>query len=130
MISKAKDLPVRGQWEPDEKSFIKVRRAFFRHQHPLHPMFRGEKACAAYAWLDLVGMAQYADGQELQRGQLVASLDFLAARWNWSVSRVRKFLDDLESQGMIWKKRRGGTLPSVITIRSYDYYNGDERDWQ
>jgi hypothetical protein len=120
-------LPPMGRWEPNDPSFIKVRRALLNPQHPLHPMFRGEKVCWAYAWLDLVGMARWQDGNALLRGQLAASVSYLSKRWNRSESWVRKLLTTLEKAGLIHRRPQGGHKPSVISIRNYDYYNGEGR---
>jgi hypothetical protein len=57
---------------------------------------------------------------ELQRGQLVASLRFLASQWRWSEPRVRRFLAALVSEGMIDVSTDAGV--TVITICKYDAY--------
>ena len=57
---------------------------------------------------------------ELQRGQLVASLRFIASKWRWSEPRVRRFLAVLISEGMIDAKTDTGV--TVITICKYDEY--------
>lgn len=127
MIRNAKDLPPIGKLEPTSESFIKVRRGQFDSQHPLHPLSRGEIACSGYAWLDLVAMAKYQNEYGLERGQLRASQGFLEQRWGWGNTKVRNFLDELESMGMITRKVQGGRLPTVIIIRPYDNYSGDNR---
>ena len=121
-------LPPTGRWEPDDDSFIKIPRALLDEQHPLHPMFRGEKACWAFAWFDLVGKARWQDGRGLLRGQLTASVSYLMARWNRREAWVTNVLKTLENEGLIHRRARGGHRPSVISICNYDYYNGDSRN--
>lgn len=54
------------------------------------------------AWLDIENqLTRYTDNGVLKRGQFRGSLRFLARRWNWSTSRVQRFLSDLEEQGEI-----------------------------
>jgi len=68
------------------------------------------------------------DGGSLDRGQVRASVRFLASRWNWSPKKVYSFLTGLENDKRItWErpaagKREGGT----ITICNYDIYQGSE----
>jgi hypothetical protein len=57
---------------------------------------------------------------ELDRGQCAASLRFLAGKWRWTESRVRRFLDLLKSEGMIDAATDAGI--TVITISKYDRY--------
>lgn len=127
MSRQAADLAPGTQLEPRDLSYIKVRRSMLRHLHPFHPMAMGEKACRGFAWFDLVAMAAYEDGSEFLRGQFSVSQTYLEGRWNWSITRVRNFLDYLESNGLIDRKRTGGKKPTVISICNYDYYNGNDR---
>ena len=124
--NEAANLPTAGQWEPTDKSFSRLPEALLEPQHPLHPMARGEKVCWAFAWIDLGGMARWRHGNDLLRGQLTASVSYLAKRWNRGDSWVRNFLQTLEKAGLIGRRVRGGHRPSVISIRNYDYYNGDD----
>lgn len=59
---------------------------------------------------------------DLERGQLAASVRFLAAAWNWSKSRTDRYLGRLVRSGKI--AVRTGTAASVITICNYDEYQG------
>lgn len=56
----------------------------------------------------------------LGRGQLAHSTRFLADAWGWSHSKVRRFLDRLESRHMI--ERTTDTGVSVIFVTNYDAY--------
>lgn len=76
-------------------------------RHGRHPRNQGEEACRQFAYLDLVAQARWCDGEHLDRGEFVASRRFLADRWNWSKSRVGRFLRELEEEGEI---ERLGTI--------------------
>lgn len=56
----------------------------------------------------------------LDRGQLAHSTRFLAEAWDWSHSKVRRFLDRLEKRHMI--DRITDTGVSVICVTNYDTY--------
>lgn len=55
-----------------------------------------------------------------ERGQLATSVRFMAEAWNWSKSRVDRFLKRLENRDMIGTE--SGTGINVITICKYDEY--------
>jgi hypothetical protein len=57
---------------------------------------------------------------ELNRGQLAASLRFMASKWRWAEPRVRRFLKTLEIEGMIDATTGAGI--TLITICKYDKY--------
>lgn len=94
--------------------------------HPLlvtsQPLTRRE----AWAWLiehaawrphrqNIAGQIVYLD-----RGQLTASLRYLAKAWGWSVASVRRFVTRLETGTMIGTQTGTGQL--VVTICNYDKY--------
>jgi hypothetical protein len=56
----------------------------------------------------------------LNRGQLVASLRFMAEKWRWSEPRVRRFLNVLKNERMIDLVTDAGI--TIITICKYDKY--------
>jgi len=80
------------------------------------------------AWLWLVSEAAWKPHRrrlaghlvEVGRGQLAASLRFIAGKWRWSEPRVRRFLLSLNSEGMIGASTDAGV--SLITICKYDEY--------
>lgn len=59
---------------------------------------------------------------DLKRGQLAASVRFMAAAWGWEKSTVDRFLKRLEKRDMIGTD--SGTGLNVITIRKYNDYQG------
>jgi DNA-binding transcriptional MocR family regulator len=57
---------------------------------------------------------------ELERGQLAHSTRYLAMKWGWPGSTVRRFLDRLKTEGMIGAET--GARITVLTICNYDRY--------
>lgn len=57
---------------------------------------------------------------EIGRGQLAASLRFMASKWRWSESRVRRFLSTLQNEGMIDATTDAGI--TLLTLCKYDSY--------
>lgn len=80
------------------------------------------------AWLWLVSEAAWKPHRRriigksfaLERGQIAASLRFIAEKWRWKEPRVRRFLTCLKNEGMIDAKTDAGL--TVITISKYDSY--------
>ena len=99
-----------------------------------HPKFKDEKRPKSKleAWLWLLANAAWKTHRrrvsgkdfDLKRGQLVASTRFLAAKWQWSEPRVRRFLTvlktDADSDAEIDTHTDAGV--TVITIRKYTEY--------
>jgi hypothetical protein len=93
-------------------------------------------ACPGRAWMDLVMLAAYAphtvsikgEPVVLGRGDLAASVRFLAQRWKWGLGKTAKFLRALEVDRMLFKKRNGSGngSPSVFSIVNYDIYQTDD----
>lgn len=80
------------------------------------------------AWVELIMMAAYKDDKILYRGQLIqkkrgqirASIKWLADRWNWDRKTVKNFLDQLQKAGsIVVESDPGGT---TITLVNYDFY--------
>jgi len=80
------------------------------------------------AWLWLVSEAAWKPHRRriagktfnLERGQIAASLRFIASKWRWSEARVRRFLICLKTEGMVDAKTDAGM--TVLTICNYDSY--------
>ncbi|MGO4738623.1 hypothetical protein AB4099_18895 [Bosea sp. 2KB_26] len=93
-----------------------------------HPAFQPEPFTQREAWLWLVAEAAFkerskrADGKiiALQRGQLCHSIRFMAEAWQWSKSRVDRFLTMLENRDML--RSETGTRTPIITICNYSDY--------
>lgn len=83
-------------------------------------------------WLLLILKASHKDIQvstgsqiiDLKRGQIVASLSFLAALWKTNKTTADRFLDMLAKNGMVerYTKRK----VTIITICNYDRYQGED----
>lgn len=90
------------------------------------------------AFIDLIMECRYEDGfvvnggrkMEVQRGQLVGAVSWLAARWNWTPMAVRIWLDKLESDMMISRfvpgsskdNKHVGRASTIISLCNYDQY--------
>lgn len=91
-----------------------------------------EAYCKKAAWVDLIMMANHEDNSfilgmtkiKIKRGQRWTSIEKLASKWKWSIKKVDRFLDLLESEGMIYRSATNkGTL---ITLVKYDVYQGQK----
>jgi hypothetical protein len=109
---------------------------FYRMQHGWldHEVFRGDPLCVRAAWVWLIDKAAWkptktnANGHviELRRGELLASVRFLATAWKWHRSRVERYLTSLSREGMIETEARHGI--NIITICNYDKYQAIAAD--
>jgi hypothetical protein len=80
-------------------------------------------------WIDLLLMAAWEDKEVihdshkfiLQRGQIIASVAYLATRWKKNHQTIRKYLDLLQNEEMLTRKTLYRQTP-IITICSYDKY--------
>jgi hypothetical protein len=81
------------------------------------------------ARIDLLLQARFTDGpyvtshgvETLHRGEFVASLRYLAARWKWSKSRVERYLERCVGDEFI-SRQRAGQHGDVYLVVNYDYY--------
>ena len=93
-----------------------------------HWLYGKEPFDKFHAFIDLIFRAQFEDtkvfvkGQlaELKRGQLLVGSETLSEKWQWSRGKVKRFLNMLESEGMI--KQNGTALGTVVTIENYSKY--------
>lgn len=103
--------------------FFKIERDFLGS-----PFWLSEVFTKPQAWIDLIGMANYADKakfykgvfQDVKRGQIVTSQQALAERWKWSRHRVSDFLRTLEAAKMVTTERT--THGTLITVVNYGLY--------
>lgn len=82
------------------------------------------------AWIYIVLSANQKDEKvmfrgnllEIKRGQFPTSIRTLSERWMWSVSKVKRFIDVLESEHMVKHFQiKNGTL---LTVVNYGFYDG------
>lgn len=93
-----------------------------------HPSFANEPLTEREAWQWLIGEASFkartkrvgSSVVQLDRGQVAASLRFMADKWQWSEPRVRRFLKRLKTDAMIDAQTDAGI--TVITICNYNKY--------
>jgi hypothetical protein len=82
----------------------------------------------AHAWIDLLLSANHEDKKivlgndfiEVKRGSFITSLRKLSERWGWSNTKIKSFLDTLQSDGMAIYK--SDTHKTVINIVNYSVY--------
>lgn len=106
--------------------FIKIPRELFDGHK-----FGHEKFSRREALIDLIQMAAVESktvsfsgiNVQVERGQIVASRSFLAARWGWDKGKVRRFLDELCKDG--WCAQENNPI-TTITIADYGSYDGDD----
>ena len=110
--------------------FVTLHRKFFDH------WLWDEKReySKAEAWLDLIKSAAFADHHRMirgslmlvRRGEIVASLRYLGARWGWKKDKVLTFVRLLESQTMTRRETR--QQETIIIVCNYDSYNNQTDD--
>ena len=103
--------------------YVKIGRSVFGHN-----MFKEEPYTEREGWIWLICGASYKDDTiripntsivtEVKRGDYVASIRFLATKFKWSNSKVRRFLDRLERGKMVSTVTDTGI--TKITIENYD----------
>lgn len=84
------------------------------------------------AWVDLILHANHKPAKIIIKGQLIDVLRGQQARseltlskqWKWSRNKVRRFLKNLENDGMIEVK--SGHLTTVITICKYNDFQSND----
>lgn len=104
-----------------DKGWIKLNRQIMDHW-----TYEDKPFNRSMAWIDLLLLADHKTHKSLWRGKLTEfkrgdvniSLTELSHRWGWSRDKVRNFVCDLESDGMVTRK----VTPhrTVLTIVKYD----------
>lgn len=95
-------------------------------------MWLSEPFTRGQAWVDLLLLANHAYGYfykrgvkvEIKRGEVGVSEVGLSDRWKWSRNKVRRFLNDLETEHQIEQQKNNVTL--IISILKYDAYQGSD----
>lgn len=90
------------------------------------PFSRGQ------AWIDLLMSANHCDRKillgneliEVKAGSFITSELKLMDKWGWSKSKVRNFLDVLQSDGMIVKK--SDKKKTTIIVENYSFYQDSQ----
>lgn len=101
------------------------------------PLYFAEPFTRAQAWIDLLLLANYADGYfivrgnrvNVKRGQVGRSQQNLAERWRWSRGKVDRFLTEMEKDGrIIQQKSRLTSLISIVNFESL--YSTEQQNQQ
>ena len=103
--------------------YVKISRAIFGHG-----MFKEEPYTEVQAWIWFICGASYKDDTvrvghlivDVKRGEYVASIRFLAKKFKWTTSRVKRFLDRLTRGKMVTTKATQGI--TSINLLNYDEY--------
>jgi len=103
--------------------YVKISRAIFGHG-----MFKEEPYTEIQAWIWFICGASYKDDTvrvghlivDVKRGEYVASIRFLAKKFKWTTSRVKRFLDRLTRGKMVTTKATQGI--TSINLLNYDEY--------
>lgn len=103
--------------------YFKIERDFLESE-----LWLSEPFTPGQAWVDLIGLANYADKdryyngkfQTVKRGQVVTSYRTLADRWKWSRGRVSHFIHALEEAKMVDIDK--ATKWTTLTIVNYGLY--------
>lgn len=93
-----------------------------------NPIFKPEPFTEREAWEWIIANAAWKACRvriksimvDVERGQLAASLRYMAEKWQWLEPRVRRFLGRLEKEGMIGCVADAGV--NVVTVCNYDEY--------
>ncbi len=105
--------------------YVKIARGIFKHT-----MFKNEPFTEREVWIWLICGASYKDDAiripntnivtQIKRGEYMASYRFLAKKFKWSLSRVKRFIERLKSGTMLSTRVIQGI--TFITIENYDEY--------
>lgn len=113
----------------DEYGYVKISRKAYETD----PFWTERRVFSRWeAWEDLIQMAAWKAHRrvvgmtvvDIERGEVLASLRFLATRWKWSKNKVAAFLDLLTEMERI-KGQRETQAGTVYLVVNYDRYQGD-----
>lgn len=98
-----------------------------------NPLWTCEKFTRGQAWVDLIILANHTDSFfykrgvkiDVKRGECARSVVELADRWQWSRTKVNKFLNDLKKEQQIDFKKTN--ITQLLTILNYDEYQQREQ---
>lgn len=115
----------RANCRSDMAGYIKLYRTLLNHD-----LWKDKPFSRGQAWIDLLATANYTDRPVMFDGSLipVSSGSFITSkrklsdRWGWSSTKVSRFLDALETDGMLIQK--SDTKKTLLTIEKWDFYQG------
>lgn len=111
------------------RGFVWIQRGFLDH-----PIFAKEPLTEREAFLWMITEAAWKPRRTrvhhtavmLERGQLAHSTRFMAAAWQWSEARVRRYLNRLKIDAMV--KVESDAHATRVTICNYDKYQSKSDD--
>ena len=97
-----------------------------------HWLWEDEPFSRGQAFIDLLMEVNHEDRKvlfngeliEIKRGSKITSLRKLGERWKWSICKVKKFLEQLQKDGMIAYK--SDNKKTLVTIENYSVYQSRE----
>ena len=83
------------------------------------------------AWMDILLTVNFSDTKvmikgklyEVKRGQSILSLESWGKRWHWDKSKVKRFMNLLQSDGMVDIK--SDNITTHLTVCNYESYQGE-----
>lgn len=108
-----------------EEGWIKLHRAIQEHW-----LWDDEPFTRGQAFIDLLLIVNHKDKKimfngeliEVKRGSKITSLRQLSDRWKWSTNKVKKYLEQLQKDGMI--NYKSDNKKTLLTIENYGVYQG------
>jgi hypothetical protein len=107
---------------------VNIARSIFDHE-----LFADQPLTEREAWIWLIMEASWKPRKkrvgdyivDLARGELAASVRFMAGAWKWAPAKVQRFMKRLQVLDMISVKTDTGV--SVITVCNYDEYQAPNK---
>lgn len=107
------------------EGWIKLHRAIQEHW-----LWDDEPFTRGQAFIDLLLMVNHKDKKimfngeliEVKKGSKITSLRQLSDRWKWSTNKVKKYLEQLQKDGMI--NYKSDNKKTLLTIENYGVYQG------
>lgn len=86
------------------------------------------------AWLDLLMLVNHQDKKiifngiltNVEKGSCITSLRKLSERWGWSISKTKRFFEQLQDEKMLSFK--SDTKKTLVTIENWDLYQCSETE--
>lgn len=86
------------------------------------------------AWLDLLMLVNHQDKKiifngtltNVEKGSCITSLRKLSERWGWSISKTKRFFEQLQDEKMLSFK--SDTKKTLVTIENWDIYQCSETE--
>ena len=106
--------------------YTKTYRSVFSHE-----LFAGDEFSRRDAWLWIISQAAWKPHRfrhkkkmiDIARGQLPGARRHLAEAWGWGEQRVRTFLDELATEGMI--ELSYNQQLTIINVCNYDEFQDE-----